>query len=257
MLPPLGCSFIVTNRFRVVNNLKHRSVITPARRRSNLAASLFPLDVERSSGEHKKHRTRSYPRRADTLLPPHISQRTSRKRQEHRSQCGVGEVAHVPAYSKLRFFNLLFLRCLPSLRSSIRQQQHNNNGSASFCEASPSNEVASLIQQFDEKLTRFADDNAQLRVFCTHLEGLLAAAAAAAKPAAGADGNGTNGRLGGGRGEAGGARFPRQTAGGDCNGAAEGSGSPRPSPQVAARRRESLGERRRGSALAGPFQELC
>ncbi|CAM9318260.1 unnamed protein product, partial [Ectocarpus fasciculatus] len=41
--------------------------------------------------------------------------------------------------------------------------------------SNPSTEVASLIRQFDEKLTRSQEDNTQLRVFCSHLEGLLAA----------------------------------------------------------------------------------
>eukprot|EP00903_Cladosiphon_okamuranus_P006897 g6713.t2 len=47
-------------------------------------------------------------------------------------------------------------------------------------EADPPGEVASLIQQFDSKLAQVADDNAQLRVFCHHLEGLLAASTLAA-----------------------------------------------------------------------------
>ncbi|CAM9135972.1 unnamed protein product [Ectocarpus sp. 4 AP-2014] len=47
--------------------------------------------------------------------------------------------------------------------------------SSSGCGTSnPSTEVASLIRQFDEKLTRSLEENTQLKVFCSHLEGLLA-----------------------------------------------------------------------------------
>lgn len=124
--------------------------------------------------------------------------------------------------------------------------------------------MASLIQQFDGKLAQVADDNAQLRVFCTHLEGLLAAAAAA-------DGTGGNH----GQGEAVGAgltatgKASPPSSGTAANGAGDGRGcnvsagvsagsstKHRPSPPFALRR-ESLGEVRRGSALAGPFQEVC
>lgn len=39
----------------------------------------------------------------------------------------------------------------------------------------PSTEVAALIRQFEGKLNLSVEENAQLRDFCAHLEGLLAA----------------------------------------------------------------------------------
>lgn len=126
---------------------------------------------------------------------------------------------------------------------------------------------------------RYVDDNAQLRVFCAYLEGLLANAAATAT------GNGSNSRVRGGEpaGEPAGARahvspFPgisadicpvggvgsaTVTGGAGCGGTninttvvggSDGKHSS-PSPPFALRRM-SLGERK-GSPLSGPFQELC
>lgn len=135
-------------------------------------------------------------------------------------------------------------------------------------EADPPSEVASLIRQFDGKLAQVADDNAQLRVFCTHLEGLLAAATPSAAAAAA---DGTGGKHG--QGEAAGtgatARAKAPLSNGTapngagwcgCNvstGVSAGSSSKhKPKPPFALRR-ESLGKTRRGSALPGTFQEVC
>lgn len=43
-----------------------------------------------------------------------------------------------------------------------------------FGEASPAEEVSSLIALFEDKISRSDTDNAQLQDFCTHLESLLA-----------------------------------------------------------------------------------
>ena len=126
--------------------------------------------------------------------------------------------------------------------------------------------MASLIQQFDGKLAQVADDNAQLRVFCDHLEGLLASSTPVAATA-----DGTGGKVG--QGEAVGtgvaSRVKVSLSNGaaangagkrDCNvstGMSAGSSSKhRPSDPFAVRR-ESLGEARRGSALPGSFQAVC
>ncbi|CAM9360755.1 unnamed protein product [Ectocarpus sp. 13 AM-2016] len=54
-------------------------------------------------------------------------------------------------------------------------ESRSSSSSGSGCGTSnPSTEVASLIRQFDEKLTQSVEENTQLRVFCSHLEGLLA-----------------------------------------------------------------------------------
>eukprot|EP00752_Nemacystus_decipiens_P003046 g2823.t1 len=127
--------------------------------------------------------------------------------------------------------------------------------------ADPPGEVASLIHQFDRKLAQVADDNAQLRVFCNHLEGLLASATHAAA-ADGAGGNEHreavgNGVAGSGRARLSSSGAATATAGGWCDrsvSVAESSGKQRPSPPFALQR-ESLGAVRRG--LPGTSQQVC
>ncbi|CAM9819206.1 unnamed protein product [Scytosiphon promiscuus] len=125
--------------------------------------------------------------------------------------------------------------------------------------ASPVLEVASLIRQFDEKLTRSGKDNAQLRVFCSHLEGLLAANAAS--NAAGAGGAQTRtaaaqpcpGTTAGVRSAVGSCGCPVSTSGGN-----DGSKHHRSTSKYGARYEAPPGGgRRRGSAFDGPFQQLC
>lgn len=143
------------------------------------------------------------------------------------------------------------------------------DGSSPCSLADPPSAVASLIQQFDGKLAQVADDNAQLRVFCTHLEGLLAAAT----PAVAADG--TGGKHGQGQAVLAGGVTARANAplsnGTVANGAAVANGAgwcdcsvsagvsagssskQRPSPPFNLRR----GEVKRGSALPGTCPQVC
>lgn len=134
-------------------------------------------------------------------------------------------------------------------------------------EADPAREVASLIEQFHWKLAQVADDNAQLRVFCNHLEGLLAAAT----PVAG--GGGGSGGDEHGQGEAVGTRATARaqmstsartsangTGGCDRNisaGVSAGGSSERRTNPPFSLRRESRVEVRSGSDLVGAFQEVC
>lgn len=127
-------------------------------------------------------------------------------------------------------------------------------------EASPVLEVASLIRQFDEKLTRSGKDNAQLRVFCSHLEGLLAANDASK----GAEAGGaqkreaaalpfvvTTAATGAVRSAVGSCGCPVGKAGGN-DGTKHRLGS-----KLGARYDSLGGDVRRGSAFTGPFQQLC
>lgn len=70
---------------------------------------------------------------------------------------------------QLVFFLILTSHHTPCNRSRVLRRDR-----SAFCQLNPASEVASLIQEFEGKLTRSVDDNAQLRDFCAHLEGLLA-----------------------------------------------------------------------------------
>lgn len=129
---------------------------------------------------------------------------------------------------------------VPSLLAPSRP--NTTTGNSSCGTSNPSTEVASLIRQFDEKLTRSLEENTQLRVFCSHLEGLLAA-----NPAPGTGG-----------GARAGVGLP---TGGCCsaNGANGGAGIKcRPNPPFSLRREPPPGGkgRRSAAALAEPFQDL-
>ena len=119
----------------------------------------------------------------------------------------------------------------------------------------PTIEVASLIEQLEGELKRSVDDNAQLREFCTHLEGLLAAHGDRNdEGVAGAGG-------GGGAGTTYGVSAGAAVWGG-CNGSGTSTavGSNHPTGDNAspfAVRRGSFGERRKGAPLPGRFQDLC
>lgn len=114
---------------------------------------------------------------------------------------------------------------------------------------SPASEVASLIQQFEGKLTRSVEDNAELREFCAHLEGLLALHE-------GSNGRGdcsAAGRGGAGRrvgAPAGGGRrcgMDGAVTGGDLN----RRGSP------ASVCGQSVGVRRNRAPFPAPFEDWC
>lgn len=121
----------------------------------------------------------------------------------------------------------------------------------------PTVEVASLIEQLEGELKRSVDDNAQLREFCTHLEGLLAAHGDRNDEGlARAGGGGGAGTAYGASGSGGAA------VGGGCNGWGKSTavGSNHPAGDDAspfAVRRGSFGERRKGAPLPGRFQDLC
>lgn len=124
----------------------------------------------------------------------------------------------------------------------------------------PTIEVASLIEQLEGELKRSADDNAQLREFCTHLEGLLAAPGDRNDDGVAGAGAG-GGRAGGGAGTTYGISAGAAVGGG-CNGWGPSTavGSNHPTGDGAspfAVRRGSFGERRKGAPLPGSFQDLC
>lgn len=122
----------------------------------------------------------------------------------------------------------------------------------------PTIEVASLIEQLEAELKRSVDDNAQLREFCTHLEGLLAAHGDRNDDGlAGAGAGGAGGGAGTTYGISAGA-----AVGGGCNGwgTSTAVGSNHPTGDGASPfsvRRGSFGERRKGAPLPGSFQDLC
>ncbi|CAB1110793.1 unnamed protein product [Ectocarpus sp. CCAP 1310/34] len=120
--------------------------------------------------------------------------------------------------------------------------------------SNPSTEVASLIRQFDEKLSRSLEENTQLRVFCSHLEGLLAS-----NPAPSTGG-----------GVRAGAAMPTGGCGrqadfgvGCCSADVANGGTAikcRPSPPLSLRRDPPPGGKARkaaaAAAVAEPFQDL-